>query len=262
MGSTPDNSGNDCEHLHVQGIHILYYNARSLMFKVDELRIVSEAAKPEIICVVETWLDNDVSNHELSLCNYELFRRDRDRHGGGVAIYVHSALSCSVFLEGGPNGLEFLSVSVESRLCVNPLCVCVFYRPPSSPLSVFDELCTTLQVVNPARFSNFLLIGDFNVNFCNQDHPLFSDILYSFSLSQVVTSHTHVSPAGTQSLIDLALLLNTEHLQYCTTIPPLSTSDHLGISLGLRWKSLAANPCKSRKIWLYKDGDYTRACQC
>ena len=74
-------------------------------------------------------------------------------------------------------------------------------------------------------------------------------------------SYTHISPTGTKSLIDLALLWNTEHLQHCTTIPPLSTSDHLGISLVLTWKARAANPCKSRKVWLYKEGNYTRASQ-
>ena len=139
-----------------------------------------------------------------------------------------------MLLQGGPNKLKLLSVSIVHTSFVNRLCVCPFYRPPSSPVSIFDDLCTTLHIVNPAQFSNFLLIGDFNVNFCNQEHYLFSyvsDILYSFSLCQVVPSYTHISPNGTKSLIDLALLWNTEHLQHCTTIPPLSTSDHLGISL-------------------------------
>ena len=169
-----------------------------------------------------------------------------------------------MLLQGGPNNLEFLSVSSVHTSFVNRLCVCLFYRPPSSPVSIFNDLCTTLHIVNPAQFSNFLLIGDFNVNFCNQEHYLFSyvsDILYSFSLCKVVPSYTHISPTGTKSLIDLALLSTTEHLQHCTTIPPLSTSDHLGISLVLTWKSGAANPCKSRKVWLYKEGNYTRASQ-
>ena len=162
--------------------------------------------------------------------------------------------SCNVLLQGGRNNLEFLSVSIVHVSFVNRLCVYLSYRPPSSPVSIFDDLCTTLHIVNPAQFSNFLLIGDFNVNFCNQEHYLFSyvsDILYSFSLCQVVPLYTHISPTGTKSLIDLALLSTTEHLQHCTTVPPLSTSDHLGISLVLTWKSRTANPCKSRRVWLY-----------
>ena len=159
MGTTPDNS--ECKSVHVQGIHIIYYNGRSLLSKIDELRLVSEATKPDIISLVETWLDNDVLNNEIFLSNYQLLRLDRNRHGGGIALYLRNVFSCNVLLQGGPNNLEFLSVSIVHTSFVNRLCVCLFYRPPSSPVSIFNDLCTTLHIVNPAQFSNFLLIGYF-----------------------------------------------------------------------------------------------------
>ena len=115
----------------------------------------------------------------------------------------------------------------------------------------FWWLCTTLQIIDPANFSRFLLLGDFNVNFCNTHHFLFShlqDIMLSFSLTQVVPSYTYISLAGTPSLLDLAMLSNPEQLQQYSTIPPLSTSDHYGISLTLNLKTMAAKPCKSRHL--------------
>ena len=133
-------------------------------------------------------------------------------------------------------------------------CLCLLYHPPSSPVSTFDKLCAILHLLNPIQFSNFIILGDFNVNFLDQKSYLISyvrDVLDSFSFSQIVPSFTHVSPSGTKSLIDLALLLRTEHLQHCTTVPPFSTSDHLGVSISLQWKLRPANPTKSRKIWLY-----------
>ena len=145
---------------------------------------------------------------------------------------------------------EFYSIVSQPSFCL-----CLFYRPPSSPVSVFDNLCTTLQIVNPAVFSRFLLIGDINVNFCNTDYFLFShvqDIMLSFSLTQVVSSHTYTNPSGTPSLLDLAMLTNPEQLQACTTIPPLSTSDHYGVSLTFS---------KSRRVWFYCQGDYDKACR-
>ena len=36
------------------------------------------------ICVVESWLSCDVSNLKISLNGYDIFRQDRDRHGGGI----------------------------------------------------------------------------------------------------------------------------------------------------------------------------------
>ena len=145
----------------------------------------------------------------------------------------------------------------------NTFSICLFYRPPSSSVSIFDNLCTTLQMVNPAQFSTFLLLGDFNVNFYNPQHHLFShvnDILYSYSLVQVVPSFTHVSPNGSTSLIDLALLSDTSCLSsklYHT--PTIVILDHLGLSLSIKWKN-STNPTysKSRRIWIYKDADFSK----
>ena len=97
------------------------------------------------------------------------------------------SLLCKVLVKGGPFSLEFLALSVST--ISNKFCICVFYRPPSSPVSIFDNLCTTLQMINPAYFSTFLLLGDFNVDFCNSQHFVFSylnNLLCSFSLSQVL----------------------------------------------------------------------------
>ena len=249
---------------HVAQLSVLYYNARSILPKLDELHAAVLSQKPDLICIVETWLCEDVSDNELSLPDYQLYRLDRNRHGGGIMLYAHSSLSCKVLLQGGPFNLEFLALSVSAASVSHKFCICLFYRPPSSPVSIFDNLCITLQMINPAYFSTFLLLGDFNVDFCNPQHFMFShlnNILCSFSLTQVVPSFTHVSPSGSKSLIDLALLADKSHLQSCSTIPPLSSSDHLGVSLTVKWKSrLETTRTNPRRIWMYKNADFSKAC--
>ena len=42
----------------------------------------------DIICINETWLDSSVSDDEIDLDGYSLYRKDRNRHGGGVAVFV------------------------------------------------------------------------------------------------------------------------------------------------------------------------------
>ena len=71
-----------------------------------------------------------------------------------------------------------------------------------------------------------------------------------------------MSPSGNVSLIDLAMLSDIKHLQYCTTVPPLSTSDHLGVSLALKWETHTQRYIsKPRRVWLYNDADFSRACR-
>jgi len=119
-------------------ISIMYFNCRSIVPKFDELVCLCLANKPSIVCLTETWLCSDILDSELHIPNYSIVRQDRNRHGGGVAIYVNNALSFKVLL-CGPSDLELIVISLQSSGHGN-LCVGVFYRPPSSSSSILDTL--------------------------------------------------------------------------------------------------------------------------
>ena len=114
-----------------KSLSIIYFNARSLLPKIDELRAIAEADSPNILCVVESWLSNDISDNELAIDQYQILRLDRDRHGGGVLMYVHCSLSPKV-LSAGDHSLELLIVSVSPVGSTSKFCISLFYRPPSS----------------------------------------------------------------------------------------------------------------------------------
>ncbi len=78
---------------------------------MDELCTLVEDQKPSVVCVVETWLSEDISDQELSLPDYQILRLDRNRHGGGIIMYVHNRLYVNVLLSG-PDSLELLAVSL------------------------------------------------------------------------------------------------------------------------------------------------------
>ncbi len=121
-------------------LSILYYNARSLLPKLDELAATTEALQPTVVCVVETWLSNEITDSEISLEGYVTYRLDRNRHGGGVIMYVHSCVSSELLLLG-PENLEFISISVSSHSTCKH-CISLFYRPLF--LITFLLLCTIL----------------------------------------------------------------------------------------------------------------------
>ena len=138
-------------------LSIFYFNARSILPKMDELKVVVAAQNPSIVCIVETWLCDAISDFEISIKNFQLVRLDRNRHGGGVLIYVHSSLNWDVLLNG-PNDLEFLSLSISSPCKLFKHCISVLYRSPSLPVSFFDNFCTTLQFLLPHRFTVILIL--------------------------------------------------------------------------------------------------------
>ena len=64
-------------------------NARSIINKNSELNIMVDDIKPHIIGITESWANNDITDSELGLEGYVMFRKDRmGKRGGGVLLYI------------------------------------------------------------------------------------------------------------------------------------------------------------------------------
>ena len=73
---------------------ILYTNCRSLnIWKLAELQVCAEIHQPELICLTETWLD-DEKQQTININGYSnYFSNRKNRTGGGVGIMTHEKLS-------------------------------------------------------------------------------------------------------------------------------------------------------------------------
>ena len=64
-------------------------NARSIVNKKNELNIMVEDIYPHIIGITKSWANIDITDAELGLTGYVMFRRDRiGRRRGEVILYV------------------------------------------------------------------------------------------------------------------------------------------------------------------------------
>ena len=61
--------------------------------KKNELNIMVEDIDPHIIGITESWANTYISDAELGLTGYVMFRKDRiGRRGGGVILYVKESI--------------------------------------------------------------------------------------------------------------------------------------------------------------------------
>ena len=221
---------------------------------------------PDIICIVESWLDKSILDCELTILNYNLLRLDRNRHGGGILIYIRDSLSFSLVLSG-PNNLEFLCVTIhsvsQSQLHANSFCLGVLYNPPDNVCYVLSTLTSVLQTLPPSMFSNFLLLGDFNVNYFDTSSTAFcqlDNLLSSFNLFQVVQEPTRIATSGNATLIDLAPVSKKNVVENCSVLPPLVNSDHNGISLTITISmKKPSKRISKRTVWKYSKADFAKA---
>ena len=101
--------------------NLLFCNARSVLPKFDELLAICNMHNYHVICFVES----DVSNDELFIPGYDIFRRDRDRHGGGILIFVKSDLCASpISYPLPPTDIDFFPLTID--FCKVKFCIVIF----------------------------------------------------------------------------------------------------------------------------------------
>ena len=125
------------------------------------------------MCITETWLCDDISESEFSIPGYPVVLNVIGTDTV-VELYCLFLTSWNTRLQCGPKGLEFLLVSVHrtvlKRKCI--LVYCAWYQPPANSAAL-DDLYSIFESLDISVFSSFILLGDFNINFCNHHHPLF-----------------------------------------------------------------------------------------
>lgn len=52
-----------------------------------------------VLAISETHLDSKFGNSELSIEGYNIYRRDRNTNGGGVAIYIENHIPVKVRMD-------------------------------------------------------------------------------------------------------------------------------------------------------------------
>ncbi len=112
------------------------------------------------LCLNETRLDNSISNSEVEIRGYELVRRDRNRNGGGVAIYLRNNIP---YIERSAlisDNIEALCLEIRKPK-IKPVLVSTLYRPPHSNIELLECFETFLQKTDDEN-KEMMITGDFN----------------------------------------------------------------------------------------------------
>ena len=177
-------------------LRVCHFNANSIRAHIEQVRLFLSSRPPfHVIGVTETKLAVAVDDSLVSLCDYNLFRHDRNTAGGGVALYVHSSLSatrsCSSSMVWTPASSypEYLFCEVKPRGGL-PMLAGVVYRPPHAPFlkgTDFVSKLTTLVNDYPSK----VIVGDFNA-----DQLSVSDVVACFVRSLLRENLLYSVPYG------------------------------------------------------------------
>ena len=114
------------------------FNSRSIVNKRLELSSPLASKSYELVAITETFLDSTMKSSEIFSDSFNVQRRDRLRHGGGVLLAVHQGLWC-IRRTDFETDYEILSCEVIVMKPYSRVLVGVFYRPPSSDIDYLKE---------------------------------------------------------------------------------------------------------------------------
>ena len=187
----------------------------------------------DFIAITESWLNDEIDDHLLSINGYTIYRKDRAHcRGGGVCAFVSTDVPSTRRLDLDNSAFECLWVWLRPHRLPRPLSgiiCCVLYNPPDTHSQEQRDLVSliieTLDLVRSTHPDcGIVILGDFN----GLD---FSDVLSHHDLKQVVRTSTRGINVLDLIVTNLAGLYNIP-----VVTAPLGTSDHSSVE----WSSLTS----------------------
>uniref|UniRef100_A0A1W7R6J3 Putative reverse transcriptase n=1 Tax=Aedes albopictus TaxID=7160 RepID=A0A1W7R6J3_AEDAL len=220
-------------------LNVSHINVQSLCArkcsKFEELKRIVSDSKIDIACFTETWMDSSISDSMINIPGFNVIRNDRNRHGGGICIYVKKGLAYRmvkksiVCVDDYSTKTEYLII--EILIGNDRLLLAVYYNPPEVDCS--DLLCSHFEEYS-VRFSSTYFIGDFNTDPFKHTRrsSRFNDVVDNMSFERINSEPTFFYNTGS-SLLDLFLTDTPDSVLKFSQIslPGISKHDLLFASL-------------------------------
>ena len=188
--------------------------SRFLSFRFSNIvSIFNESPSVKVVCssvditgLVETRDCPDYTDNIFAdLRSFNVFRRARDRHGGGVALVVSRTLRGYRRPDLEHRDLEMLMVDIS----VSNIIVCVFYSPPVSVRVNTVTFVEHIRSLSHDIIQRLIVLGDFNVPDVDwesrgarslHDHALL-EATREFTFKQIINFPTRLN-----NILDLVFL--------------------------------------------------------
>ena len=212
-------------------------NARSIINKKTELNIMVDDIKPHIIGITESWANNDITNAELGLEGYVMFRKDRiGRRGGGVLLYIKDtipAYEVQLQEEADCNDAIWCNLVTGHTTVI----IGVVYRCPNITKQNNEKIH---NAINEVSKGDCIIMGDFNHGNIKWDTLQSTGVEDSTFLCLVqdnfLTQHV-LEPTRAARVLDIVLSSQKEFVDNVVIQEPLGSSDHNQLHFNIKIKS-------------------------
>ena len=235
------------------GYKCVCLNARSIVNKINELNIMVEDIDPHIIGITESWATPDISDAELGMTRYVVFRKDRlGRRGGGVILYIKESIQAyEIKLEKEAECEEAVWCNIVTGN--STLTVGLVYRSPNISMEENEKIHNAIKEVSKR---DCIIMGDFNhghiqwtsLQSTGREDQEFLNLVQDSFLSQ----HALEATRG-ENVLDIVLSSQKEFVDNVKICEPLGCSDHNQIHFIIKIKGERNRTIRYRKNFTKED---------
>ena len=277
--STPARSERDSTNIdrtHVIAAHV-NINSITSRCRLDELSQFVSLNLIDVLCLSETKLDDHVNTSLFTIDDFhDPLTRHRNRHGGGVAIYVRNNIPVKRLPNLELSDIEWIWCLVKIKSFT--VIISVVYLPPNlssaQHANFFEKLQESSALALAMAPDNIIIMGDFNGGntFLSSEFPLHSPIsqyetrlkdeMSVLNFTQLINQPTcfHQS-TNTTNLRDLIFVYKQSMIQESGVLPLFSYIDHLPIFASLKIDKPSSIPKRRPQLWDYRRTDIDKLIQ-
>ena len=173
----------------------------SLNSKFDDIQCIIPG-NIDVMIFVETKLDDSFPTSQFSMDGFaKPFRRDRNKFGGGILIYVREDIPCKLLNNHSfPDDIEGLFVELNFRK--SKLLLLGTYHPPSQQDNYYFQSIGDSLDIYCSFYEKCVLVGDFNAE---ENEESMKQFLQLYGLKNLVRENTCFKSLNNPSCIDLIL---------------------------------------------------------
>ena len=140
----------------------LNYNSIKSVNKQAEFLALLDLHQPDVVLGCESKIDSSISTYSVFPDRYEVFRKDRSCHGGGVFISINNSIISFCEPNLDVQDCEIITASIQFTR-TKKLYMSNFYNPSSSDISSLNLLDDFLsKLYSRSQCPQLILGGDFN----------------------------------------------------------------------------------------------------
>ena len=223
-------------------------NINSIKGKFDLLKELIKSYI-DILVITETKIDESFTSNQFKIDGYKIpFRKDLDKNGGGVIIFVREDLACNELNTITNNG-EGIFLELNLRK-VKWLLFGGYNHKKSNILHFLNEFSDILETYL-SKYENFIFLGDWNSEMIE---PKMKEFCETYNLNNLIKEPTCYKNLLHPSSIDVILTNKMRRFQSSKTVET-GLSDHHKMTVTVLRMFVKKKPPVCLKYRDYKNYD-------